>query len=160
MKLYELWVGLNVLHSVSTCTDMHLYSFKVHVAFKSSISVYAAKMCVHFCQRVFTSTEFNAYLSSLFVNSWVMLSSTLSSLYKAASPSTLPGALIGWKMERSPKGRKRKVHLWAAFKDNSVIHFGIVWNKPVFSVGFGKCRLLDELWMLLLSCQANCEVAD
>ncbi len=55
-------------------------------------------------------------------------------------------------MDRSPKGRRGKVHLWAAFKDNSVIHFGTVWNKLVFSVGFGNARF----WM---NCGCYCCLA-
>lgn len=86
------------------------------------------------------------------------------SIQKQSPPSTLPRALIGWKMDRSPKGRRGKVHLWAAFKDNSVIHFGTVWNKPVFSVGFGNagfwmncgcyCCLAKPTVMLQIRCES------
>lgn len=67
-------------------------------------------------------------------------------------------------MDRNPKGRKGKVHLWAAFKDNSVIHFGTVWNKLVFSVGFGNvgfwmncgcyCCLAKPTVMLQIRCES------
>lgn len=115
-------------------------------------------------QCVIVRTMLNTYLWSQ-LSELVQMLSHLKLIFgfpilKLSPPSTLPEALIGWKMDRSPKGSGGKVHLWAAFKDNSVIHFGTVWNKSVFSVGFWKCRLLDELWMLLLSCQANCDVAD
>lgn len=33
-------------------------------------------------------------------------------------------------------------------------------TSQCFQRGFGKGGLLDELWMLLLRCQANCDVAD
>lgn len=35
-----------------------------------------------------------------------------------------------------------------------------VWNSMKQASVFGKGGLLDELWMLLLRCQANCDVAD